>query len=435
MHIQPLPIAALLADVGAPATHRPAMRFSAPPLANETPQRRARLHELELHIHCSLIGTCLSTQELRKLVPRYTDVDRDCASDLEIHHEAVKLACGGPGARALHKALDARYDGVIRRFQQAKSTEEVRQCWDDYLRRGEVPGAYWALMTHPKTTGELREHAFGEVHMLSHLVGAANRADIRRLVALEQENQELAGKVERQQQRLQEAALRMLALERKQAEAPPKPASSDGTDTLRGLQARITALSTELAARDQAVAHQTGRRELAERRLVEQEQQCTSLQQRLERALRLSASLSLEVQAMEGALAAQLHHGEDDSRLMQFLRGKRIVYVGGRPSSNRSIRSLVEAAGGELLLHDGGIEDRKGRLSAVLPGADFVAFPVDCIDHDSMLQVKRLCERQGIAFHPLRSAAAASFVALVTELTKPAADHAAPHSHFCRRNG
>ena len=44
-----------------------------------------------------------------------------------------------------------------------------------------MPGPYWALMTHPRSTPALMVRAFGEVHMLSHLAGATNRADIRRL--------------------------------------------------------------------------------------------------------------------------------------------------------------------------------------------------------------------------------------------------------------
>lgn len=43
--------------------------------------------------------------------------------------------------------------------------------------------------------------------MLSHLVGAANRADIRRLRQLEQANTELEAKVGRQQQHLRDAIL------------------------------------------------------------------------------------------------------------------------------------------------------------------------------------------------------------------------------------
>src|SRR5215468_4402580 len=39
--------------------------------------------------------------------------------------------------------------------------------------------------------------AFGDVHMLSHMVGAANRADIRRLCRLEEENAALSASLSR----------------------------------------------------------------------------------------------------------------------------------------------------------------------------------------------------------------------------------------------
>ena len=58
-------------------------------------------------------------------------------------------------------------------------------------------------MTHPRTTMGVRRAAFGDLHMLSPY-GAANRADIRRLVALEEENAALHAKIERQQVRLHE---------------------------------------------------------------------------------------------------------------------------------------------------------------------------------------------------------------------------------------
>ena len=89
-----------------------------------SPHRRARLSDLDSHLHCSVIGTCLSTNELRKLVPKFTDLDRQNATDLEIHHAAVELAIeGGPAAKALQKALDARYSGAVRRFEVAKDPD------------------------------------------------------------------------------------------------------------------------------------------------------------------------------------------------------------------------------------------------------------------------------------------------------------------------
>lgn len=171
-------------------------------------RRRAKLGELDPHLHCSVIGTCLTTHELRKLVPKFADLDRQHASDLEIHHVAVELAiAGGPGGKALHKALDERYAGAIRRFDQARDEDALLALWNEALKTGDIPPAYWALMTHPYATMPVRQAAFGELHMLSHLVGAANRADIRRLVALEEENAALRDKVERQQNRLHEISM------------------------------------------------------------------------------------------------------------------------------------------------------------------------------------------------------------------------------------
>ncbi|WP_250952447.1 DUF2325 domain-containing protein, partial [Escherichia coli] len=51
-----------------------------------------------------------------------------------------------------------------------------------------------------------------------------------------------------------------------------------------------------------------------------------------------------------------------------------------------------------------------------------VVFPVDCIDHDSMNLLKRICERHHIAYYPLRTASVASFVELIGRLDAQARD-------------
>jgi hypothetical protein len=104
---------------------------------------RARLSELDAHLHCSVIGTCLTTHELRKLVPKFTRLDRQKATDLEIHHAAIELAIeGGAGSKALHKALDERYAGALRRFEQAKDADALLALWNDALKSGDIPPAY-----------------------------------------------------------------------------------------------------------------------------------------------------------------------------------------------------------------------------------------------------------------------------------------------------
>ncbi|EDZ99377.1 conserved hypothetical protein [Burkholderia sp. H160] len=403
--------------------------------------RRARLSELDSHLHCSIIGTCLSTHELRKLVPKFAGLDQRDASDLEIHHTAVELAiAGGPGAKALHKLLDDRYAVAIRRFDKAADDLELLSLWDDALKSGDIPPAYWALMTHPLTTMPVRQKAFGELHMLSHLVGAANRADIRRLVALEEENAALKEKIERQQSRMQQLAIErdasVAALNEQTARLQSNPLPADAN----GLEAEVRQLREWLAVADQRVALHMSRREAAEQRIQQEQDTITALRGSRDHALALLKLVQSECDALERATvdAVDASNGTGLRRAsLVGVHGKRIVYVGGRPGSNAALKRLVGAAGGELLVHDGGVEDRKGLLAAALPGADFVVFPVDCVDHDSINTLKRICERHGIDYHPLRTASVASFVELIARLHP---GHVAqlsnpPPSAFCLRHG
>lgn len=406
-------------------------------------KRRPRLSELDSHLHCSIIGTCLSTHELRKLVPKYTDLDRQRATDLEIHHTAVELAIeGGAGGKALHKALDERYAGAIRQFDKAKDAEAVLALWKEALKNGDIPPAYWALMTHPQTSMSVRQAAFGDLHMLSHLVGAANRADIRRLVALEEENASLRAKIDRQQNRMQEMSAQRDAAAQ-ELETHAARANTQGTNEVAELRAEIRMLREALTARDERVALHTSRREAAEQRVVAEQESTRALRARLDEMDVFVKTLQAEASAMERTLLDSHDAGLDNNAAqrpadaLSVLHDTRVIYVGGRPGSSQAIRRLVEAAGGQLTVHDGGIEDRKGLLASALPGADMVVFPVDCIDHDSMNMLKRVCERSQIAWYPLRTASVASFVELIGRLNADAQANAQPGGspRFCLRHG
>ncbi len=404
------------------------------------PSRRAKLAELETKFHCSIIGTCLSTSILRKLVSRFSDVDRARATDLDIHHEAVQLAFdAGAGAKAIHKALDDRYDATVKRLQRVKEAETLRGFWVESLASGDIPGAYWALMTHPHATNELRKLAFGDVHMLSHLVGAANRADIRRLQQLEQENTALTERLGQQQERLQEVIAEREDLSQQlAAQTLQKSISANPNGDLRVVEmaGRIELLRAELETKDQALAHHTQRRESAEAALHDHQNNLESMQAQLDKALVLVDSLQAELHAVESELAANFEPNDPEAVHHALLAMRRIVYVGGRPRSNQTIKAMVAAAGGELVVHDGGIEDRKGLLATALPRADMVVFPVDCIDHDSMSNLKRICDKHQVPFHPVRTASAASFATLVTRLSvAPTAARSGSPSRFCLKHG
>ncbi|KWK80718.1 DUF2325 domain-containing protein [Burkholderia ubonensis] len=411
------------------------------PVTRAASTRRARLAELDPHFHCSVIGTCLTTAELRKLVPRHAAVDREQATDLQIHHAAVELATqGGEGAKALHKALDQRYALAIKRFGAATDADALRALWADALKTGDVQPAYWAVVTHPASTPELRQLAFGDVHMLSHLVGAANRADIRRLVALEDENVALRSKIERQQHRLRTFAVERDAEVRGMRatiESLSAAASRRAEPAGDGLHAELARLREAVSGRDAVVALHAGRRGAAEDRLQEEQLRVQALRAQLDEMRATIETMKREAHAIERTVLRTLAEAGSEPAALVRAQGKRIVYVGGRPGAHAAIRRLVESAGGSLTVHDGGIEDRKGKLAASIPGADLVVFPVDCVDHDSMNTLKRLCERHRIAYYPLRTASVASFVDLMTDDHDDTAQSSCCSrvSAFCLRHG
>jgi hypothetical protein len=370
---------------------------------DQAARRRRKIWELEPALHCSIVGTCLSTTELRQVVAK-AGGGGDSGCDHELHGRGVLLGGRHDGAaKLLNKALDHRHRVAINQFDKAKTEEEVRALWREARQKGEIPGAYWAAMTHPATTKELIRMIFGEVHMLSHLVGAANRADIRRLCQLETENVELQAKVQRQQVQLRDAILsrdatirelRELLAERVVREpaepaslASPAPANLapelgrqlDGERKRRAaLEGRVDKLRSELA-REREIRAETERQELC---------------------------LREELEALEADLAVS----ETDEPEAASLDGLAVLYVGGRANQVATLRATAERYGATVLHHDGGIEDRGGRLAGLVSRADIVMFPVNCVSHDAALMVKRLCRQSEKRFVPLRSSGVASFL-------------------------
>ena len=366
-------------------------------------RQRAKLWELNASIHCSVIGTCLTTAELRRAMGKVVQVDVSGFSDHDLHSQAVSL-CGhhNAGSKLLQKTLDARHEMVVKRFAPLRGEAAVLQAWAEARRAGDIPGAYWAVLTHPDVGHEGMRRAFGDVHMLSHLVGAANRADIRRLTALEEQNAALQAKVERQQVRLHEAVTsRDATIGRLGALAAGQvahAAATDDGDALAGLHDLVADLQSRLA-------RETGRRERLEERLAD-----ALAATRLADARATAAEAGCTA-ARDEAAALERHGAGAAASKAVALPAQCILYVGGRPGAVDALRGLLEAAGGTLLVHDGGRHDHPSLLPGLIGQADRVAFPVDCVSHDAALTVKRLCRQLGKPWAPLRSSGLGSFLA------------------------
>jgi hypothetical protein len=193
------------------------------------------------------------------------------------------------------------------------------------------------------------------------------------------------------------------------------------------LARRIAEADDSEAAGDAAAGQATLTRLVGdlERRLTAERNHHSALEKRLERivaevrqereqraaAERREAALRVELEAVEASLQSMSSGAGETATAPVDLDGLLLLYVGGRPNQTSHLRALAERQGAGFLQHDGGIEDRTGLLAGLVSRADVVMFPVDCVSHEAMAMVKRLCRQASKPYVPLRSAGLSAFVA------------------------
>lgn len=393
------------------AAHRPAGR---PEL------KRRHIWELANTFHCSVIGTCLTTAELRQILLKAKLPGVEKETDHELHARAVLLAGKKDvPSKLLQKALDRRHHSTVAQFGRARVESELRALWSVAVENAEVPGAYWAVLTHAQTSEELARQAFGEVHMLSHLVGAANRADIRRLRDLETENAALQEKMARQQRQLRDAVVSrdatiaslndMLGRAITAGQQTPGPERFGGESHLTAqLIADLRRKLTSANARCERLESRVG---------------TLSMESEHERKLRRRAELGEQelragLEAAERTLGCVLPAGDRVEADLPDLAGSTVLYVGGRAHQIPKLRGLAERTGAYFTHHDGGVDDRSGLLEAQVVRADAVFFPVDCVSHNAVAVVKRVSRQFAKPYVALRSAGLTSFAAALRTIAR-----------------
>lgn len=385
-------------------------------------KRRKKLWEIEVGFHCSLIGTCLTLGELRKIYDRVSGASSADLTDHQIHATFVNAA-GEPmlTTRLVHKTLERKFQTCIRRFGLVRTPEELSKLWDESLARGDVIGPYWALMTHPALSDELANRAFSDIHMLSHLSGASNRADLRRRSVLEQEctdlKQALTRQAEtinhlreecqRQREALRNQVTQINHLEERLQTSSEHLAALENGEELQCLRMQFGMLEQQIEEAERQTAQQWAQKlkdieachQNLETRLTEREQECQSL----EKALR--AALSTQCPEYLAGSCPGLN-----------LDGRCILYVGGRVHLTTHFRGLVEQYNGRFLYHDGGLNDAWARLTGLLNQADAIVCPLDCVSHNAMEQIKRFSKQYSKPLVMLRSAGLSSFSQALQEM-------------------
>ncbi|WP_028108898.1 DUF2325 domain-containing protein [Ferrimonas futtsuensis] len=368
---------------------------------------KRKLWELNSKLLCPVIGTCLTTIEIRKLVEKVADKQAARNSDYWLHTWVVSN-CDDKNrlSMAVQKHLDRKFSAATKRFGQIKDREQLKQAWKEHIDRGAAAEGLWALLTHPLCDIPTQDMAYETIHMLSHQVGAGERADLKRLHALEKEVADLKRNLERSQQKAaqslankesqminQQREITLLKAENHKLQQQLQQATTKPGDNLE----QVIQLKSELTSAQASAQALARQKDAWQQKLEQTEAQVITLTQQLTRKQE-------ETIALEGMVSQSLSPcggcgpekgGCTDCTKVPDLKGQKILVVGGLHRMVDQYKALVERCQGDFSHHDGGVEDSRKRLDALLWSADAVICATDCISHDAYYRLKKFCKQQG----------------------------------------
>lgn len=364
-----------------------------------TSSRRKKLWELPAQRHCSLIGTCLPVAEMRKLAAR-AGYDAKDMSDYSLH-AVVTGYCAQrrEPAELVQRWLDKRYAAAIQRFERAKDAAGVLFAWREALAQGgDIAGALWAAWTHPLLDEADGREIFGDIHMLSHQIGASARADLVQLEHLRRENANLREEAQTLRrefgvgQREHELALgelrcRLADAEQRVALAPHRELElAEARQAVRNHRT-VTERAQALGARV----------ELLEARNAELARRAAGLARELNETLDSLAAAEAALEASLGVcdgVAGAAGCGRA-CPAEAALAGRCVLCIGGRSGLVDGYRRLVENRGGRFAHHDGGQEESLHRIEAAVAAADAVVCQAACVSHAAYFRLKDACKKLG----------------------------------------
>lgn len=307
------------------------------------------------------------------------------------------------GAKLLQRALDRRHEGTINRFGKARDDAAVGVLWQQAIKGGDIPGAYWAVLTHADSSDKLVQKAFGDIHMLSHLMGATNCADLQRMRLLEDENSVLAGKLERQQKQLRDGFVERDEKIRRLTHLLAEKIQDDSENYPNDSAGEAATLKATVADLSRRLARETSRRE----RLEQRQKDFEGIENSRRHAEAERDILRAELGFIESQIESALPGIPASPAAKLDLAGSTVLYVGGRSNQIPQLRALVERSGGQFLHPDGGIEHAAALLTGWVSRADINLFPVDCVSHNAMTTVKRACQQLNKPYVALRTSSLA----------------------------
>jgi hypothetical protein len=357
--------------------------------------RRRRLWDLPHQCHCPVIGICFSIEVLHRLVRKA--LGNVVLGEDYVVHTSVVSECKFRGrlTEMLQAELERRFAPVVNKFKSAKTTEDLALLWKRVFESGDIAGALWAGLTHPRCDAHMEELIYRNIHMYQHYAVEMLLADSIDLDRLSKENAVLTrelGKVQERSTRLlsdKHAEIERLNLQLMQLRVENVAQVS----RIAFLSEDLLALKASIPRFDAGVRLQRKVDQMAARQ-SELEGQNMELRQKLATVAKSQDALGSPALSHLSADAPQKTE-KNISPVRVYLKQKTVLCVGGRSGNIASYRDLVERVGGRFAHHDGGLEDSQGVLDASLAAADLVICQTGCISHNAYWKVKDFCKRTG----------------------------------------
>jgi hypothetical protein len=387
-----------------PAVQRPTEVFSPlrhqpmAPAVTTMGSRRRKLWEIPHKFHCPVIGVCFDVEQLRALMAKVMHFPRE-TTDFVLHTTAVG-ACETRSQLAdlLHKHMEKRFQLIVRKFSTAKNSEALHALWRSESQSGvDIPGALWAVWTHPACDAQIEQQIYGDIHMIQHQVGSGTRADLGTLKSLRGDNDRL-------RQQLDEVRVECESIRRERSRET------------QVLGERVAELRADLAGKEAWGANLTAQldslreilpdlkdRQVLARRANDAEARATALTAQAadfeDEIERLGELLRHAEESIKSLIASDTPCADGSPTSVEVtpesLSGKCILCVGGRSGAVDGYRKEVEQRGGSFLHHDGGLEESLHRIDSALAAADLVICQAGCISHNAYWRVKEQCKRTG----------------------------------------
>ncbi|MCK5898093.1 MAG: hypothetical protein KAG06_03370 [Methylococcales bacterium] len=145
---------------------------------------RIKLWQLDHVYHCTVIGTCLTLEEIKKLL-HSLNVDCHNYKPYDIHtHVVTVMGSNNVCSKKIQRYLDKKFSSIIKKTLKM-TANKLEEEWINVFETVDLIGTFWALISHPNTTDKMRKIFYGDIHMLSHTSKLTQQINLKPLGQLE----------------------------------------------------------------------------------------------------------------------------------------------------------------------------------------------------------------------------------------------------------